>query len=411
MKRIISICILFICVGCKLNEPIQKNVSKEDDCNRFITSSTVLDRAYQMASIEWTPLKPIPKRGDDYYTRGVTQKGVPYSSVKEINTYLFQDVSYHTFMTAVHNPKSVLYTEDISKAPYHGTNCAPYYGAVCSSSVMWALGIDIPYSASQIISLPDMKQVEFQDIDSLRICDIIWQPGHVQMIYAMNYQADTLYSITTFETSGAGSHIIEYTKENFIKMWDDEGYVSYRYAKLRYSSIKETLLGFEPVEYNDDLCPSKGDRAVYRTTDTIQINIFNTDYDKIVLTRKKSIISEQCGSSIHYFYNLQPGTYYVYLENGESRSKEISFEVIDTSIRCSRNGSAESIVVHFNSSSNPQYVALCDITGASLCYPIMKKDKQKGYITVPIENAEKGYCKVIFKGQYGRIISVPIRFY
>lgn len=85
---------------------------------------------------------------------------------------MFQDVTYHTFMTAVHNPMSVLYTEDISQPPYHGTNCATYYGAVCSSSVMWALGIDNPYSSGQIMELPDMTQLEYQIIDSLKVCDV-----------------------------------------------------------------------------------------------------------------------------------------------------------------------------------------------------------------------------------------------
>lgn len=90
-------------------------------------------------------------------------------------------------MTAVYNPMSVVYTEDINQPPYHGTNCAPYYGDVCSSSVMWALGVVIPYYTSQIVNLPDMIQNKYQVIDSLKICDVIWKPGHVQMVYDMEY--------------------------------------------------------------------------------------------------------------------------------------------------------------------------------------------------------------------------------
>ena len=101
-----------------------------------ITSNEVLRRAYLMASMERTPLRPVPKRGGCFYDSDVTVTGAPYSSVKEINTYLFQDVSYHTFMSAVHNPMSVLYTEIISLSTYHGTNCATYYGAVCIFSAM-----------------------------------------------------------------------------------------------------------------------------------------------------------------------------------------------------------------------------------------------------------------------------------
>ena len=153
-----------------------------------ISSNEVLEKAYKMATIEWTPVLPVPKLGGGYYEPGKTIKGIPYSSVKEINTYLFQDVSFHTFMTAVHNPKSVLYTENISQLPYHGLNCAPYYGGVCSSTVMYALGISIPYYTKQIIDLPFMHQLEHQEVDSLKICDVIWKPGHVQMVFDVEHR-------------------------------------------------------------------------------------------------------------------------------------------------------------------------------------------------------------------------------
>lgn len=211
-----------------------------------ITSNEVLQRAYLMASMKWTPLRPVPKRGGEVYETYVTVTGAPYSSVKEINTYLFHDVTYHTFMTAVHNPRSVLYTENISQSPYHGVNCAPYYGTVCSSSVMWALGIDIPYYANQIVTLPYMNELESQVIDSLKICDVIWKKGHVQMIYDMEYQADTLYRIKTFETAGNGSHINSYTKKQFLNMWNTNGYVGYRYNKLKYSKETSAIKDWDP---------------------------------------------------------------------------------------------------------------------------------------------------------------------
>ena len=155
----------------------------------IVMSNDVLERAFQMATMEWTPVNPVPMEGGRFYSKGQTVKGVPYSSVKEINTYLFQDVSYYTFMTAVHNPRSVLYTENISHAPYHGKNCAPYYGAVCSSAVMYALGISTPYYVSQIIRLPSMERIDNQEIDSLRVCDVIAKSGHVQLVFDVEHQA------------------------------------------------------------------------------------------------------------------------------------------------------------------------------------------------------------------------------
>lgn len=416
MKKVFMLLLyLFIIIGCKgidLEFPDHHNqydLVLEYDTTEFVMSNDVLERAYQMASIEWTPLNPVPKRGGGYYDTGVKVKGIPYSSVKEINTYLFQDVSYYTFMTAIHNPNSVFYTEDISQPPYHGVNCAPYYGAVCSSSVMWALGFKIPYYANQIVTHPNMKLIENQIIDSLKVCDIIWKPSHVQMIFDMTYQDDTLYSISTFETKGESSHINQYTKKGFQKMWDEGAYVGYRYEKIRYSYVSPTFSGFTSIEYNDDLCPSKGDKAVYRATDTVAINIFNTSYDTIVLSKENVVISTtRLEGEKHKYYNLDPGIYTVTLNNNEKKSASISFEIIETNVQFQYEG-GDKIIIYFSSSANAEYAALCDEKGSSLCYPISELDRMLGFKRVQILDHTKPFCKIIFIGEYGRISNVPIR--
>ena len=375
----------------------------------YISSNAVLERAYKMATIEWTPLKPAPMNGGGNYKPGVTVTGVPYSSVKEINTYLFQDVSYHTFMTAVHNPNSVFYTENISAPPYHGLNCAPYYGSVCSSSVMWALGIDIPYYARQIITLPDMIKLEHQVIDSLKICDVMWKTGHVQMVYNVEHRADTLYQVTTFESSGSSAHIKTYSKAEFQKMWDKGRYVAYRYNKIQYSQEPADVMGFEPIVYNDDLCPSKGDRSVYRATDTVTVNILNPNYKGIKLTKESSsVLYDSIGGDEYMLYNLTPGIYYVSLYKGDKQSAPVSFEIIDTSVSCYLE--AEGVKVSFPLASRPEYVALCDINGGSEYYRISSTDREQGYITIPLESSSLCFCKVVFQGKYGRIINKPIQF-
>ena len=416
MKKVFMLLFyLLIIIGCKdIDIEIQEHHNDsgfvwENDTTEFVMSNDVLERAYQMASIEWTPLNPVPKRGGGYYDPGVKVKGVPYSSVKEINTYLFQDVSYYTFMTAVHNPNSVLYTEDISQAPYHGVNCAPYYGAVCSSSVMWALGFKIPYYANQIVTHPNMKLIENRIIDSLKICDIIWKPGHVQMIFDMDYLDDTLYSISTFETKGESSHINNFTKRNFQKMWDEGAYVGYRYEKIRYSYTPPTFSGFNQIEYNDDMCPTKGDKAVYRTTDTVTVNIFNTSYDTIVLSKENVIISStSINGEKHKYSHLGPGIYIVNLRYNGKKSAPTSFEVIETNVQYQQEG-GNNIMIYFQSSATAEYVALCDEKGSSLCYPISELDRMLGFKRVQILDQTKSFCKVIFKGEFGRITNEPIR--
>ncbi len=424
MRFIYLICVPLL-VGCGKLEMMPPEVFDEEvflevsDSLSFnyeyldtVMSNDVLKRAYQMATLKWSPVNPIPKTGGGFYPKGKVVAGVPYSSVKEINTYLFQDVSYHTFLTAVHNPKSVLYSENISQNPYHGNNCAPYYGSVCSSSVMYALGIDIPYYTSQIIGLPFLEKLEYQVVDSLRVCDVIWKSGHVQMVYSIEHRADTLYRISMFESSGQSAHITNYTREQFMKMWRSGKYVGYRFLNLRYSEETEEFKGFDPIVYNDDLCPSKGDKAVYRTTDTVKIHIFNPSFDRIVISKDMSdegVVSAVSGEEYSY-YNLQPGIYSVSLLKNDGKSADVSFEIIETDVSCSTYKN-EYIVVNFHTSADPIYAALCDLSGdSSFYYHISDTDKERGYFILPRKNSGSVlFCKVVFKGEFGRIINAPVR--
>ena len=385
-------------------------VDFEPETVGYVTSNDVLERAYHLASVEWTPIKQVTLRKGVYFKPGKLVKGVPYSSVKEINTYLFQDVSYHTFMTAVHNPNSVFYSEDISKDPYHGVNCAPYYGAVCSSAVMYAFGFSIPYYANQLVKLPSMQALEPQSIDSLKVCDIMWKPGHVQMVFNVEHREDTLYRVTTFESAGSNAHITTYSIEKFRQLWEQGGYVGYRYKYLVYSEEPPVFKSFDPVDYNDDLCPSKGDRAVYHTNDSITINIFNHNYDEIVLTKNGNVIlQEKYDGDSHCFYGLEPGIYSVFLQKGETMTAPVSFETLNTDVHYAFREDGAGLVVYFDTSALAVYVATCTLQGNSLCYPISERDRARGFIIIPPMNKLEYYCKVVFQGEYGRIINSPLR--
>ena len=102
-----------------------------------------IKKAYQMTDLCFTPLDSFVANPSKTYYRGGKYRGLVYSSVKETHTFVGMDVSFHTFMTALHNPRSVIYTENVSKPPYHGSNCGAYYGTVCSGLITYALGLKV----------------------------------------------------------------------------------------------------------------------------------------------------------------------------------------------------------------------------------------------------------------------------
>lgn len=231
------------------------------------------------------------------------------------------------------------------------------------------------------------------------------------MVYDMEFRADTLYQIKTFETAGINAHFNYYAPVQFLNMWNANGYVGYRYNKLIYSSNPIVIQDWNPIVYNDYLCPSKGDKAVYRTTDTVVIDIFDSSYNQIVLAKGATMdASESYSGDTHSYYGLQPGIYTVFLQNGDLKTPSASFEIVDTDVYYSWSDDGEYVIIHFDTHALPEYAALCRQTGSSLCYPISELDRWRGYITVPRwANEPEYYCKVIFKGEYGRIINEPIR--
>ena len=103
-----------------------------------------LKRARQMLDIQWVPVERFPsgisssepegtpkKRRDFNMAAWCPQTGMAYSSTRRNEKYLGFNVSLETFMTALDNPKSVLYTRS-----HHGDpeifNMLSYYGIVCS---------------------------------------------------------------------------------------------------------------------------------------------------------------------------------------------------------------------------------------------------------------------------------------
>lgn len=121
----------------------------------------------------WTPslqaARKIPRSGGNAdtnrYRRGVTYLGVNYSGPTEWGKHVGMEVSMRTFITAINNPRSVMYTERIDGSgayepnnPYGFTHnsfaseAGAYYGCVCTGLTSYLLGLNsvIPSSAWKV---------------------------------------------------------------------------------------------------------------------------------------------------------------------------------------------------------------------------------------------------------------------
>ena len=132
-------------------------------------------RAQQLAKLRWTPVKPLPAIVSSgipdvaplpvFLPAHKPQTGANYAAVGFTNEkYVGTNVSIETFMTALANPNSVLYTR-----PQHGKSklAAAYYGTVCSEFASYVLGFPFHIDCPQF---PTME--EFQHIDSGKLGEV-----------------------------------------------------------------------------------------------------------------------------------------------------------------------------------------------------------------------------------------------
>ena len=395
-----------------------KNYPKEVDYPVVPENHPALEcmrkKAHQIADIEWTPLKDIPGLTKPI-PAGIMRTGIPYSSVKEKDKFVGQEVSFHTFMTALHNPRSVLYTEDVKEPPYYGVNCGPYYGTVCSGAVNYALGIDRPYESSMYENVPYIAKVKNQSAEGICSGDILWSPGHVVLVIDVKKdESGKPQSFTILESFGRTS-IKELSLASFMKRWETVGWVAYRNMRLaenlQYTPIPYVLNEGdeeETVTYNEDLCTSRGDQVTYVEGESVVINVLTKKYPTLEVLRDGiSIKKEPIVSEDVTFRDLESGLYTAHLCNNDDVSGDIYFEIINEKTSVSRFGGG--YFVSFSSSNGvPVYLVVCTRSGVRhKIVDISQYDISSGGLLIQ-GNYSGMYLKVFYQGQYGKVSNSPI---
>lgn len=385
-------------------------------------------KAYQMTDLQFTPQNNIVANKYKVYKVGETYEGLIYSSAKELEMFIGNDVSFHTFMTAIHNPKSVIYTVDISKPPYHGLNCKSYYGTVCSSFVSHALGIVPRYWANDFPLSDVMQEVGYSNPDSIKIADILWRDGHVAMITDIIKDNDNrTEALEISESVEKGCRRYTILRDKFLEMMKTSFKKVYRYTELYkntdYTPYPEFVTVFDenptPFVYNDYLCADKGDKACYREDEDITINIFHDyEYLKIYKDDIPYLRIENNSTQDVVLQNLPYGDYKASICYGSNHdmSDYTYWKVVNINVVADR---ANGRVYFSSANATPLCVRYCDIHGnggsltTSNLHLLSEKEKQQGYIDIlPDEIKQKfPYVRVNFVTDYGRIINTPVKWF
>ena len=378
----------------------------------------MIKKAHQIADIHWVPLNPIPSLSDEWTPAGTEMYGIPYSSVKEKDKFVGLEVSFFTFMSAVNNPRSVIYTEDVKKPPYFGENCGLYYGTVCSMAINYALGIDRPIESKMYSQLPYIAKVKQQNPDGVYPGDILWSKGHVVLVLEIDRDSSGLpVSFSILESYGK-TRIKKLSISEFEERWKKVDWVLYRYMKL------DENLSYEPLpfvtnpgdpsvifSFNSDICTSRGEKATYLQGEDVTVNVLDPSYDKIELSQDDALVNTTTVSSgiVDYtFANLPEGMYSVKLSSMIKSSEPVLFEIVGERTSVSRN--SKGYRVSFGSDfAIPEYIVICSKDGnRDAVIDISESDRVTGCKFISGHYPGK-YLKVFYKGVFGSVSNSPIQ--
>lgn len=366
-------------------------------------------KMHQLLDIKYTTPIEIPSRSDmppGNYT------GVNYSGTADKAHYVGWNVSLISYVTALHNPYSGMYTEGTNEGnsfsaygiTYYGTNADTPLGVVCAPFVAYALGMDIKWENHAwpyLESIGVLEKIADQSYTGVELGDTIYQIGHVSIvsdIYRDNRGVPKLIYI--LESWSPRTKTTIYTPESFTEyMHGETPRTIYRYKDLYKNLLYQPSMlvavdgeaSSEPYVFNDDICPYLGDYSVYREGELIVICYTKGSYTRMIISKDGTdihTISLPASSDVHHIdlrsYNLTAGSYTARLSNGSNEeSNSAYFNIVSLPISVTENG--DLITVEFDSNKDPRYVQICSIAGAARCViSLSDSDKSLGTKTFNI---------------------------
>lgn len=415
-------------------------------------------KCQQLVNLKWTALSSVH---DMYETPSTVyprkMNSIPYSEVVNVDKFVGLNVSIDTFMTAAHNPYSLLYTEDLRNPnptsdygiTYHNydgvTYIGSYYGDVCNTFVLWCLGIKADFYSYVMKYLSEIgffEKVYDNTAQGVELMDVLWEPGHCSLVSDIyRNKRGEVEKIYLSEQSGI-IHTTIYTAASFQNRMDKNGGILYRYKYL-YTNLDYMPSVFSPVEgenlpapvYNDDICVFAGDKSSFVVGDIIYLNYIKNNYTQAQIYKESTgqdilidTLQLDNSSSVHRLditsLNLTYGKYKARLTNGINNSDYTYFEIIDTNTSYEKVGTDHKF--YFSSSNGtPEWLSVCLINGRhKAVVQFTDEDRENGFVKFNVKDLSEAerltgpesvdhatidnmslYFKVYFKGNYSTIPS------
>lgn len=265
-----------------------------------------LKRAKQLAGLTYTPVLPLPivdklrgpsgERADSmnvetHWPAWLPAKGVLYSSVRRYETYVGYNISPETFVTALSNPHSVMYTKPIQGT---GQNVHNHYGIVCSCYVSYCLNLHYRTNCARWPSLPGIHEVDTSRLENIQLADVVLNAKyHIAIVTDIERDVDgNVHYISVSESTLPLVRTTRFTPEEFRGYWLQNDYIVYRYDGVK--DVPYTPDPFAPIPGDPDmpepfinrsLMPDYGNKANYRLgEEPVELSVFEPDCREVEIT-------------------------------------------------------------------------------------------------------------------------------
>lgn len=395
-------------------------------------------RARQMVELEWTPRRKVPccfgvtteegrKQIDGFFRPWRPRKGVQYAGVREYEKYVGFNISLETFVSAVTNPNSVLYTHSLHG---QGKYASAYYGTVCSAFVSYVLDLPYTLTCSRFPTAEGFSEIDSYDLNNLQLCDIILNSKHVVIITdILRDSCGNVCKVTVSESTPPSCISTTFSVEE-IRSY----YLTARRCKVyRYAGIDSVSYVPSPyvyIEGDPDMKPEVfstlmtnfGNKANYlKGADVVELTIFENGWEAVEVSMPDGTVEEYpiVDGSVTIVPE-KPGFHSACcVKNGE-RSHSVQWCVVDIDIHTDKTvyEAGEPIRVMFCNAAVQDkavcYTVKCRDHSFRKREPVSFEEVSVGELLIEqndyMQNGGEMSVSIVFQNEYGQYVSRKAHF-
>ena len=400
------------------------------DAPRSQGVANVLKRARQMTEFRWTPVGDIPvytkATGRTNLFAGQEQLGMLYSSPEPTDKFLFENISFETFLAALANPDSALYHKDLDGQ----NNSWAFFGLVCNGLARYAFNIRRRFSTKRWPTVPGMRKIADDGAytaEQIQLCDVLYAHGkgrsHVAMV--TDVLRDETGVIRQIEVSEAVRPVCErkqydvdvfFEKYQLFALWRYDFIDNVPMPDPRQDALLRAGVPALPV-----IALDYGNKANYRTYEEVVISVFGDGEHEIALWQGDTLLETFTVSGTgRIVRNFDRGYYRaVHTASGEAvefcvTDPQIRHQVADGKLTVQADScdpDSKILYMDFREVSNRGIGRVMRTHEQTLCYNVRcsalakleeltEEEKETGVFTREIP-ADAANFKVYFENKYG----------